>query len=329
MKKIAVIEGDGIGPEVIRSTVRVLEATGARIELFEAEMGLDCNRKNGSYLPKETVESLSEADACLFGAITSSNDPEYRSPLLQLRKEFELFANVRPLKRISPDLGMVDLDTIIFRENTEGMYTGDEVDEGDSIILRRRVSEGAVRRLIRFSNEYALLEGRRSMTCVHKANVIRRSDGLFRDIFLQEMRSSPLEAREMLVDACAAAMISHPEKLDCIVTLNLYGDILSDEGAALVGGLGLAPSANIGEDLAIFEPVHGSAPDIAGKGIANPVASILSAVMMLRYLGMHKEAELMECSLSNAVRAGRRTPDIGGNLTTDEFTDEIIRRMTH
>ena len=218
---------------------------------------------------------------------------------------------------------------MIFRENTEGMYTGDEVDEGDSIILRRRVSKSAIRRLVRFSRDYALSESRNSITCVHKANVIRRSDGLFREVFFEEMRSSELEAKEMLVDACAAAMISCPERLDCIVTLNLYGDILSDEGAALVGGMGLAPSANIGENMAIFEPVHGSAPDIAGQGIANPVASMLSAVMMLRYLKMYKEADLLESSVSSAVSEGRRTPDIGGNLTTNEFTGEVIRRITH
>jgi isopropylmalate/isohomocitrate dehydrogenase-like protein len=329
LKKIVVIEGDGIGPEVIRSTVRALEATGANIEIIRAEIGLDCQRRNGSYLPQETIESLDEADACLFGAVTSSNDPEYRSPLLQLRRKFELFANVRPLRRISPDLGIVDLNLIIFRENTEGMYTGDEVNEGDSIILRRRVSRSAIKKLVRFSRDYALSEGRKSITCVHKANVIRKSDGLFREVFFEEMRTSELEAREMLVDACAAAMISNPEKLDCIVTLNLYGDILSDEGAALVGGMGLAPSANIGENMAIFEPVHGSAPDITGQGIANPVASMLSAVMMLRYLNMCNEADLLESSISSAVREGRRTPDIGGNLTTDEFTDEVIWRLTH
>jgi isopropylmalate/isohomocitrate dehydrogenase-like protein len=329
LKKIAVIEGDGIGPEVIRSTVRALKATGANVELIEAEMGLDCQRRNGSYLPHETVDSLEKTDACLFGAITSSNDPEYRSPLLELRRRFELFANVRPLRRISPDLGIVDLNMMIFRENTEGMYTGDEVNEDDSIILRRKVSRNAIRRLVRFSRDYALSEGRDSITCVHKANVIRRSDGLFRDLFFEEMRSSELEAREMLVDACAAAMISDPGKLDCIVTLNLYGDILSDEGAALVGGMGLAPSANIGANMAIFEPVHGSAPDIAGQGIANPIATMLSAVMMLRYLRMYKEADLLEDSISSAVGDGKRTPDIGGNMTTDEFTEEVIRRLTH
>ncbi|HUV24939.1 MAG TPA: isocitrate/isopropylmalate dehydrogenase family protein [Methanomassiliicoccales archaeon] len=329
MKKIVVIEGDGIGPEVIRSTVRAVQTTGANVELIEAEMGLDCQRRNGSYLPQETVDSLEVSDACLFGAITSSTDPGYRSPLLQLRKQFDLFANVRPLRRISPDLGLVDLNLVIFRENTEGMYTGEEVEEGDSIILRRRVSERAIRRLVRFSRDYALSDGRKSITCVHKANVIRRSDGLFRKIFFEEMALSGLEAKEMLVDACAAAMVSNPERLDSIVTLNLYGDILSDEGAALVGGMGLAPSANIGENMAIFEPVHGSAPDIAGMGIANPVASMLSAVMMLHYLDMDKEADLLENAISNAVREGKRTPDIGGDLSTDDFTEEVIQRMNH
>jgi isocitrate/isopropylmalate dehydrogenase len=189
------------------------------------------------------------------------------------------------------------------------------------------VSERACRRLIRFARDWARMEGRERITCVHKANVLRKSDGLFRDIFFDEMSSSGLEAEEMLVDACAAAMISDPSELDCIVTLNLYGDILSDEAAALTGGLGLAPSANIGEDMALFEPVHGSAPDIAGKGIANPVATMLSGAMMLRYLGMRKEAERLENVIVSTISEGIRTLDLGGELGTMGFTDILVDRI--
>lgn len=327
MRKVVVIGGDGIGPEVIGSAMRLMEAKEVEIEFMTAEMGLDCYRRRGSYLPEETLDLLEQADACLFGAITSPSDPDYRSPLLKIRRDFDLFANVRPLWRIAPDLGLVDLDIIIFRENTEGMYSGDEVEEGASFILKRRVSESVCRRLVQFSRDYAEAEGRKKLTCVHKANVIPRSDGLFRRVFLEAMDSSSLKADEMLVDACAAAMVSNPSQLDCIVTLNLYGDILSDEGAALVGGMGLVPSANIGDGMAIFEPVHGSAPDIAGKGVANPVATILSATMMLRHLGLISEAEDIEGALKSAVIDGRRTPDIRGDMGTESFTDEVIRRL--
>jgi len=327
LRKIAVIGGDGVGPEVVGSAVRALEATEAEIQMIPAEMGLDCHRRNGSYLPNDTLDILEEADACLFGAITSSHDPEYRSPLLHVRRHFELYVNMRPLRRIAPDLGLVNLDLVIFRENSEGMYTGEEMLDGGSVVLARRVSVPACRRLVRFAREWAEKEGRRRITCIHKANVIRKSDGLFRQVFFEEMASSTLEAKEMLVDTCAANMISNPGSLDCIATLNLYGDILSDEGAALVGGMGLAPSANIGEGMALFEPVHGSAPDMAGKGTANPVAAMLSAAMMLRHLGMQWRAELLEKGVSSAVTEGRRTMDIGGDLRTEDFTDEVVRRI--
>lgn len=329
MRKVVVIGGDGIGPEVIGSAMRLMEAEGVDIEFMPAEMGLDCYRRKGSYLPGETLDLLEQADACLFGAITSPSDPGYRSPLLTLRRDLDLFVNIRPLWRIAPDLGLVDLDIIIFRENTEGMYSGEEVEEGASFILRRRVSESVCRRLVRFSREYAEREGRKKLTCVHKANVIPRSDGLFKRVFFDEMVASSLKADDMLVDACAAAMVSKPSQLDCIVTLNLYGDILSDEGAALAGGMGLSPSANIGDRMAIFEPVHGSAPDIAGRGVANPVAAILSAVMMLRHLGLESDAEYIEGALKKALIDGKRTPDIGGDMGTDSFTDEVIRRLVH
>lgn len=325
MRKVAVIGGDGVGPEVIGAAMRTVEATGAVMDTLPAKMGLDCHRINGSYLPEETIEILDEADACLFGAITTPSDPDYRSPVIGVRKRYELYANLRPIQRISPDIGLLDLDLMIFRENTEGMYTGEEVYDGNSVLLSRRVSEPACRRLIRFAIDWAEREGRERITCVHKANVLRKSDGLFRQIFFEEVNSSSLRGEEMLVDACAAYMITDPRALDCIVTLNLYGDILSDEGAALIGGLGLAPSANIGDSKALFEPVHGSAPNIAGRGIANPVAAMLSAAMMLRYLEMEEEAKTLERSISIAIGNGKRTPDLGGDLGTEAFTDEIVR----
>jgi len=320
--RVAIIPGDGIGPEVISSAVRAIEAVSADIEMEEALMGLDAHRRTGSYLPEHTVELLRDVPAALFGAITSplSYDPTYRSPLLQIRKEFDLYANIRPVKRHHPDIGLVDLDAVIVRENTEGMYTGIERDEGDGVITERKVTTRACQRLVDRALRLCREEGRRKLTCVHKSNVLRRSDGLFRKIFYERAEGQGIEVSDMLVDAAAAALITKPQDLDVIVTLNLYGDILSDEAAALTGGLGFAPSANMGDDLALFEPTHGSAPDIAGKNIANPVAAILSAAMMLRHLGMKDKALRLETAVKDALANGLRTRDAGGRLGTEEFT---------
>jgi len=323
-----VIEGDGIGREVVPQAVRLLNAVTNQLELVPARMGLDCFRKIGTYLPDSTLRLIRESDAVLFGAITTPiADPNYRSPLLFLRKEFDLFANVRPAKKIVPSIGVVDLDMVLVRENTEGMYTGLEREENGAIILERKVSEKACRRIVHYAIQLCKSRGLSRIHCIHKANVLRKSDGLFRRVFFEEVEGTGLEAREMLVDAAAAALITKPREFQCIVTLNLYGDILSDEAAALVGGLGLTPCGNIGDRHALFEPCHGSAPDIAGRGIANPTATILSATMMLRHLRMCKEAERIEDSLVATYREGIATPDVGGKNSTVAFTDEVLARL--
>lgn len=330
MKRIVIIGGDGIGPEVIGSAVEVLRAVDADLDMAEAEMGLACYRRNGSYLPERTVSLLHESDAALFGAITSPTtyDPSYRSPLLHLRKTFDLYANIRPVKRLHPSIGLVDLDVIIVRENTEGMYTGVERETPDGVVTERLVTRNACRRIVDKAIGLCRAEGRGSVTCVHKSNVLRRSDGMFREIFWERVKDSGLEGREMLVDAAAAALVLQPRKLECLVTLNLYGDILSDEAAALAGGLGFAPSVNMGDRFALFEPTHGSAPDIAGQDRANPVAAILSAAMMLRYLGMRTKAERVERSVPLALAQGIRTRDAGGELGTKEFTRKFLEVLS-
>jgi methanogen homoisocitrate dehydrogenase len=330
MKKIVVIDGDGIGPEVIGSAVEVLKAVDADLEMTKADMGLSSFQRSGSYLPERTIELLNESDAALFGAITSPTtyDPTYRSPLLQLRKSFDLYANIRPVKRQHPSIGLVDLDVVIVRENTEGMYTGVEKEVQDGVITERRVTRRACQRIVDKGLEICRAEGRRSITCVHKANVLRRSDGLFREVFWERVKEGGPEGRELLVDAAAAALVLQPKKMDCLVTLNLYGDILSDEAAALVGGLGFAPSVNMGEKFALFEPTHGSAPDIAGQDRANPVAAILSAAMMLRYLGMGRKAERVEGSIPRALGMDIRTRDAGGELGTRDFTKKYLEVLS-
>jgi len=321
---VVVIRGDGIGPEVIDSALRVMEQV-AFFDPVEAHAGLACKREMGEYLPDATLELLREADAALFGAITTPlGDPSYRSPILTMRQELDLYANVRPAKRLHPSIGLVDLDAVIVRENTEGMYTRREIEDEDGVTLERRVSRRASERIVRFAISLCRAQGRRRLTCVHKANVLRRSDGLFRDVFYAEMEDSGLEGDDLLVDAAAAALVTRPGDIDCMVTLNLYGDILSDEAAALVGGLGLAPSANLSDSFGLFEPVHGSAPDIAGKGVANPIAAMLSAAMMLDHLGKVTEARRIEEAIRLTLDSGHRTRDLGGDLGTIGFTDRVI-----
>jgi isocitrate/isopropylmalate dehydrogenase len=283
MTRVTVMGGDGIGPEVVDATMTILERMDLGLEFVPADMGLASFQRTGHYLPPETLRTLEGSKAVLFGAITSpvTPDPCYSSPLLQLRKHFDLYANIRPCFPILPEFKLVDLNVVIVRENTEGMYTGREREEGDSVILERVVSVKGCRRIVEKAIKVSRVMGLDRITCVHKANVLRKSDGLFRRIFYEVMEGSGLQADDMIVDAAAAALISKPKSFQCIVTLNLYGDILSDEAAALTGGLGMAPSANIGDHFGLFEPVHGSAPDIAGKGIANPSATILSACLML------------------------------------------------
>jgi isopropylmalate/isohomocitrate dehydrogenase-like protein len=329
-KNIVIIGGDGIGPEVIAPAIMVLDAVKAPLSMKFARMGLQCFKETGSYLPEETLEELGKADACLFGAITSpdASVKNYRSPILQLRKHFDLYANVRPVARLSPDIGIGDLNAVIVRENTQGMYTGIEHAVDGVVTLERKVSESVCRRLVHYAIGHCKREGIGRITCVHKSNVLRMSDGMFKRIFYEEVAGSGLDANDLLVDAAAAALIMKPQQFGCIVTLNLYGDILSDEAAAVVGGLGFAPSVNHGDGFDLYEPTHGSAPDIAGKGVANPTAAILSAAMMLRDFGMRSEAQMIHQAIITTLRNGVRTPDAGGRATTFDYTQAVIAELT-
>ncbi|MDD1772540.1 MAG: isocitrate/isopropylmalate dehydrogenase family protein [Methanomassiliicoccales archaeon] len=330
MTRVAVMGGDGIGPEVVDATMHILEQMELGLEFVRAEMGLACFERTGHHLPKETIKTLESSRAALFGAITTPPrpDPDHRSPILQLRNHFDLYANVRPCTPLLPELGKVDLNAVIVRENTEGMYTGREREEDGAVILERVVSERGCHRIVEKAIDVARSRGMHKVTCVHKANVLRRSDGLFRRVFYATMENSGLQADDMIVDATAAALISKPSVFECIVTLNLYGDILSDEAAALTGGLGMAPSANIGDSFALFEPVHGSAPDIAGKDIANPSATILTACMLLEYVDMKDAAIDLRSALVRTLKEGDRTRDIGGTLGTMRFAEKVAERLT-
>ena len=325
--KIAVVAGDGIGSEVMDATIDVLNHLNVNLEYTYADAGDRCLEKCGSSLPDETLDIIRKSDACLFGAAGESAS----DVIVKIRQELEMFANLRPVKSY-PNTNALrdDIDFMIVRENTEGMYIADEEEYTSSgAIARRIITRSAEKRIIEYAFKYARDNNKSKVTAVHKANVLKKSDGMFKEIFYEVANENPdIESEDYYVDATAMYLITRPEDFEVIVTTNLFGDILSDEGAGIVGGLGMIPSANIGKDCALFEPVHGSAPDIAGKGIANPIAMMLSAVMMLRYLGEDGEADRLDNAILKLLNdADILTSDLGGRATTKEVTSEIINNL--
>ena len=321
--QIAVIPGDGIGKEVMDATLFVLDGLDIDFNYVYGEAGDECLEKTGTALPDETLKIIQESDACLFGAAGESA----ADVIVKIRQEMEMFANLRPVKTYPNTNALFDnVDFMIVRENTEGMYIADEesyTDEG--AVARRIITRKAEERIINYAFKYAKDNNKSKVTGVHKANVLKKTDGLFKEIFYEVAEKYPeIDTEDFYVDATAMYLITNPESFEVIVTTNLFGDILSDEGAGLVGGLGLIPSANIGEKGALFEPVHGSAPDIAGKGIANPIAMMLSAIMMLRYLGENNEADRFDKAILKVLKEGKTlTCDLGGNSSTIEIAETI------
>ncbi|MBR5954684.1 MAG: NAD-dependent isocitrate dehydrogenase [Methanobrevibacter sp.] len=324
---IAVIPGDGIGLEVMESTIAVLDNLDIDFNYIYGEAGDACLEKTGQALPEETIDIVRNADACLFGAAGETA----ADVIVKLRQEMKMFANLRPVKSYPNTNSLAEnIDFLIVRENTEGLYIADKEEfTEEGAVARRVITREAEERIIDYAFQYAKNNNKSKVTGVHKANVLKKSDGLFREIFYEVGERYPdIEKEDFYVDATAMYLITQPESFEVIVTTNLFGDILSDEGAGLVGGLGLIPSANIGNDGALFEPVHGSAPDIAGKGIANPIAMMLSAVMMLRYLGENESAEKVDNAILTLLSEGKvLTGDLGGSSTTSEVTNEIINLL--
>lgn len=333
---VTLIPGDGIGPSITDATVRVIEAAGAEIEWDRREAGMAALSLHNTPIPDETLESIRASRVSLKGPLTTPSGTGFRSINVALRKEFDLYANVRPARTIVPGGRYEDIDLVLIRENTEGLYSGVEHYVGigsdpraaaESVML---VTRFGVERIVRYAFEYAVSHGRKKVTLAHKANILKYTQGLFLDIGkeIAGEYEGRVEFEDRIIDATAMLLVMDPYRFDVIVCENMFGDILSDQIAGLVGGLGLAPGANIGKDAAIFEAVHGSAPDIAGKGIANPAALILAAVMMLRHLGMHDQAARISAALETTIREGdRTTPDLGGTGTTDTFADAIIERL--
>lgn len=333
---VTLIPGDGIGPEVIAETVKVLEKTGLKFRWDEHSAGAGALERRGTPIPDPTIESIRKTGLALKGPLTTPKGGGFRSVNVSLRKEFDLYANVRPAIDIIPGGRYDDIDIVLVRENVEGLYIGVEhyVQVGDD---PHAVAESAAivtrvgcERIIRYAFDYALAHGRKRVTAVHKANILKTTSGLFLESAerIAKAYAGKVAYNDLIVDNCAMQLVIKPQQFDVIVTTNLFGDILSDLISGLVGGLGLAPGANIGTKAAIFEAVHGSAPDIAGKGIANPSALILAGAMMLDHLGRAEEGQRVRQAVRKTiVDDGIRTGDLGGKASTREFGDAVARRL--
>lgn len=323
--KIAIVPGDGIGKEVVPAALSVLDAFGLDIEKIPLEIGYGKWKRTGSALTDDDINLIKDCDCVLFGAITTPPDPNYKSVLVRLRKELDLYANIRPfspLKTVKLPCAK-KFDFVIVRENTEGMYSGVEELHEDAAYTTRVLTRKGCERIA--ERACAMAKPRKkNITVVHKANVLK-SDSFFRDVCTGVAKRNGISYNEMLVDAMAYDLILRPEKYDVIVTTNLFGDILSDEAAAIAGGLGLCPSANTGDRYALFEPIHGSAPDIAGKGIANPIAAILSVRMMLEWMGEMESAKSISRAVDSVLQQGIVTPDLGGSYSTVDVSDAIAK----
>jgi isocitrate dehydrogenase (NAD+) len=332
---VTLIPGDGIGPEITAQTLKVLQATGLRFNWDEELAGVAAVEATGTPLPDATVESIRKNALALKGPLTTPVGSGFRSVNVGLRREFELFANIRPARTIVPGGRFENVDIVLVRENLEGLYIGVEhfvavgddpraVGESMAIVTRR-----GCERIIRYAFEYAVKHNRRKVTIVHKANILKMVSGLFLEVgqTIAKEYDGRIESNDMIVDNTAMQLVLRPEQFDVMVTTNMFGDILSDEVSGLVGGLGLAPGANIGTKAAIFEAVHGSAPDIAGKGIANPSAQMFAAAMMLDHLGELDRAErVRHAIITTIVKDGIRTRDLGGTASTEEFGSAVAKR---
>jgi isocitrate dehydrogenase (NAD+) len=329
--RITLIPGDGIGPEVAAAVVRIIEASGVEIEWEEHIAGQQALDKFGATLPDELLESIKRNKVGLKGPITTPVGKGFTSVNVGLRKALDLYANLRPIRAL-PNIPCrnPNLDIVVVRENTESLYSGLEHEVVPGVVESLKIiTEKASTRIAKFAFAFARAEKRKKITAVHKANIMKMSDGLFLKCFEKVAKTNPeIETQNMIVDNASMQLVMRPEQFDILLCENLYGDIVSDLCAGLIGGLGLVPGANIGEKGAVFEAVHGSAPDIAGKGIANPTALLQSAILMLHHIEERGAADKIERAMLRVFEEGKvRTRDVGGTATTNEFADAIISRI--
>jgi isocitrate dehydrogenase (NAD+) len=328
---ITLIPGDGIGPEVSRATLRVLEATGVRISWDEKPAGLVAFERFGDALPQETIDSVKKNKVALKGPTATPVGGGHVSANVRLRKALDLYASIRPVRSVPGVKSRYDnVDLVVFRENTEGLYAGLENEVSDGVIVSIKVvTRAASLRIARAAFEFARNFGRKKVTVVHKANILKKGDGFFLRCCREVAAEYPeIEVDDAIIDACCMKLVHDPTNFDVLLMENLYGDIISDLCAGLVGGLGVVPGSNIGQHSAVFEAVHGSAPDIAGKGVANPTALVKSAVLMLEHIGELSAAERLAAAVDQVISEGKHTTkDLGGNAGTDELTDAIIAAL--
>lgn len=331
MKDVVLISGDGIGPEITDSVVKILDTAGAEINWIEKSAGLTAHEEMGNPIPEETIKAIDEHRVVLKGPLTTPVGSGFRSVNVALRQKFELYSNIRPARTLpSIDSPFKNVDMVIFRENTQGLYIGKEqwVDEDDKTHAEgiAVVTKDASRKIIRAAFEYALANDRKKVTLVHKANILKLTSGLFLEIGREVAEDYPdVEFEDLIVDNMAMQMVMRPEQFDIVVTTNLFGDILSDLASGLVGGLGVTGAANIGDDAAMFEAVHGSAPDIAGQNKANPLALLFSSLMLLEHIDQKQVAENIRKAIYKTLVEKKVycTPDIGGEGTTSTFTQAV------
>ncbi len=332
---ITVVPGDGIGPEVTEATLAVLNAAGADLEYDMQQAGVTALEEQRNPLPQSTLDSFAEHRVLLKGPLTTPSGSGFRSINVELRKSFDLYSNVRPVRTLVPGGRYEDIDLVLIRENTEGLYVGVEHYIGmhgdpraaaESVMI---ITRFGAERISRYAFEYARTNGRKKVTLAHKANILKYTQGLFLDVAHEVAKDYPeIEWEDRIIDATAMQLVLDPYRFDVLVMENMFGDILSDLMAGLVGGLGFAPAGNIGEDAAMFEAVHGSAPDIAGKGIANPTGLLMSACMLLDHVGQPEVATRIRAAVDTVIAEGvGRTVDMGGNASTREYTDALVRAL--
>ncbi len=330
MRNITLIKGDGIGPEITESVVKIIEASGVKINWDIQTAGADIIEKEGTPLPQRVIDSVKANKIALKSPVTTPIGKGFRSVNVQLRKELDLYANLRPCYNLPNIKTRYDnVDIVVVRENTEDLYAGIErqVDENTAESIKI-ITKNASERIAKFAFDYAVKNNRKEVCVVTKANICKLSDGLFLNSAREIAKNYPqIKFREILVDNCCMQLVQNPKQFDILLLPNLYGDIVSDLCAGLVGGLGIAQGANIGKDYAVFEPVHGSAPDIAGQDKANPTAMLMSAIEMLNFIGENDAAKQIKIALFDTLNANIKTADIGGSSSCSEFTNEIIKRL--
>lgn len=332
MQTITVLKGDGIGPEICAEVIRILKTLDLDLEYDLQEVGAACYEKYGALIPQACFDSIERNKVVLKAPITTPVGKGFKSLNVQLRNKYDLYANIRPAKSMpNVETPFKNIDLVTFRENTEDLYIGqEEMISPDEVHAIKKITRHASERIIRAAFEYALKNDRKKVTCVHKANILKLSDGMFLSIFNEIKDEYPtIEANSMIVDNTCMQLVMNPSQFDIMVMPNLYGDIISDLTSGLIGGLGLLPSSNLGDEMALFEAVHGSAPDIAGQNKANPTALLLAACLMLDHIGKEEDADRIRKAIDAVLIEGKvRTADLGGNSSTTEYSDAIIAKLT-